>query len=457
MLNLQETAQALNASLLGNPEAVYARVTTDSRDVRAGDLFVALKGERFDAHDFVEQALAQGAIAALVEVAGSGNRIVVPDTLQALGQLAGYWRAKQAGIPLVAITGSNGKTSVKEMLASILAAHTGNANQVHATQGNLNNHIGLPLTLLGIRPEHRFVVAEMGMNHFGEIAYLTKIARPDVALVNNAGAAHLEALGSVEGVARAKGEIFSGLTGDGVAVINVDDEYAAIWRELAGEHAVLTFGIADAEISASELELDAQGSAFILATPLGSAQIRLAVPGLHNIRNALAAATAALALSIPLTDIAAGLCAWSGVKGRLQAKTARNGAQILDDTYNANPDSMRAAIDVLADIGRAKKTVLVLGDMAEVGSDASAMHAAIGAYARKKGIHVLYAVGAEMAHAVAAFGEQGHHFADKAALLAELSAQVSPQTQVLVKGSRSAKMEDVVNGLIDLKGAQPCC
>lgn len=460
MLNLQETAQALNATLQGNPELVYTRVTTDSRDIRAGDLFVALKGERFDAHDFVAQALAQGAIAAVVERAMAGNCIIVDDSLQALGVLAGYWRASHANKPLAAITGSNGKTSLKDMLSSILATHLNDAALVHATKGNLNNHIGLPLTLLGIRAEHRFVVAEMGMNHFGEIDYLSKIARPDVAVVNNAGAAHLEALGSVAGVARAKGEIFVGLVADGVAIINSDDEFAGLWRELAGEHATISFGLQDAEISAAEIELNAAGSRFQLATPLGTAQICLAVPGLHNVRNALAAAATAIALQIPLADIAAGLSAWGGVKGRLQAKRSANGASVLDDTYNANPDSMRAAIDVLADIAQTtgNTTILVLGDMAEVGSDTSQRHAEIGVYAREQGVHSLFAVGTEMAHAVAAFGDNGQHFADKAALLAELIRHVSPQTQLLVKGSRSAKMEDVVNGLVsDLKGEQPCC
>ncbi|WP_308445213.1 UDP-N-acetylmuramoyl-tripeptide--D-alanyl-D-alanine ligase [uncultured Deefgea sp.] len=453
MLNLQETAQALNGRLAGAPEVVFSRVTTDSRDIRAGDLFVALKGEHFDAHDFVEQALAQGAVAALVETDGSGNRIVVADTLQALGQLARYWRAKHADIQLAAITGSNGKTSLKEMLASILAVHVGDASKVHATQGNFNNHIGLPLTVLGLNAQHRFVVAEMGMNHFGEIDYLTRIACPNVAVVNNAGAAHLEALGSVAGVAKAKGEIFAGLVADGVAIINHDDEFAGLWRQLAGEHQCVSFGLQDAEITAEQIELGALGSQFQLLTPLGSASVQLAVPGLHNVRNALAAAATALAMQVPLADIAAGLSAWQGVKGRLQAKKAANGAQILDDSYNANPDSMRAAIDVLAAMG-AEHSVLVLGDMGEVGADAAEQHALIGAYAQQQGIATLLAVGENMAHAVGAFGEHGQHFASKAQLLASLRAALTPESMVLVKGSRFMRMEDVVN---ELEGAQPCC
>ncbi|MGL6041805.1 MAG: UDP-N-acetylmuramoyl-tripeptide--D-alanyl-D-alanine ligase [Deefgea sp.] len=456
MLNLQETAQALGATLQGDPAVMFTRVTTDSRDIRAGDLFVALKGERFDAHDFVEQAFAQGAAAVLVEREMAGNCIIVQDALLALGQLAGYWRAKHAAKPLVAITGSNGKTSLKEMLASILAVNAGSADLVHATKGNLNNHIGLPLTLLGIRAEHRFVAAEMGMNHFGEIDYLTKIARPDVAVVNNAGAAHLEALGSVAGVARAKGEIFAGLIPAGIAIINADDEFAGLWRELSAEHVQISFGLQDAEISANQVQLLATGSTFKLSSPLGSAEITLSVPGLHNVRNALAAAASAIALQIPLADIAAGLSAWGGVKGRLQAKKAANGAQILDDTYNANPDSMRAAIDVLAAIGAssAQLTFLVLGDMGEVGADAAERHAEIGTYAQQQGISALFAVGDEMAHAVAAFGAQAQHFTNKADLLVALNAVLTPQSHVLVKGSRFMRMEDIVNAL---EGVQPCC
>ena len=456
MLNLQETAQALNAKLQGNPELVFTRVTTDSRDIRAGDLFVALKGERFDAHDFVAQAFAHGAVAVMVERAMDGDCIIVDDTLQALGVLAGYWRAKHANQALVAITGSNGKTSLKEMLASILATHVGSADLVHATKGNLNNHIGLPLTLLGIRAEHRFVVAEMGMNHFGEIDYLTKIARPDVAVVNNAGAAHLEALGSVAGVAKAKGEIFAGLVTNGVAIINADDEFAGLWRELSGTHSQISFGLQDAEITAEQVQLQANGSVFKLATPLGSAEVALVVPGLHNVRNALAAAASAIALQIPLADIARGLSAWGGVKGRLQAKRAANGASILDDTYNANPDSMRAAVDVLAAIGAssAEPTLLVLGDMGEVGDDATERHAEIGAYAREQGINALFALGEHMTHAVAAFGDGAQHFASKADLLCALNQALVPQSHVLVKGSRFMRMEEIVNAL---EGVQPCC
>ncbi|WP_211234047.1 UDP-N-acetylmuramoyl-tripeptide--D-alanyl-D-alanine ligase [Chitinilyticum litopenaei] len=447
MLSLRETATALSAELLGDDAQAFARVTTDSRALQPGDLFVALKGERFDAHDFVPAALAGGAAAALVDhaVPDCAPQLVVKDTLQGLGQLAHYWRGLHDDTPLIAITGSNGKTSVKEMCASIFAAAAGDAAAVHATQGNLNNHIGLPLTVLGMRAEHRYVVAEMGMNHFGEIDYLTRIARPDVALVNNAGAAHLEALGSVAGVARAKGEIFAGLKADGVAIINADDEFAPLWRELAGPWRQLSFGLgAEADIGARALASDALTSRFELVIGGATASVTLAVPGQHNVRNALAAAACAHALGVPLATIAQGLTAWQGVKGRLQRKLAANGATVLDDSYNANPDSMKAAIDVLA--GIPGDTILVLGDMGEVGSDAPQRHAEIGAYARDKHIAALFTLGEHMAETARAFGST--HFATLAELLAALDARCAPHSTVLVKGSRFMKMERVADALV---------
>jgi UDP-N-acetylmuramoyl-tripeptide--D-alanyl-D-alanine ligase len=474
MLTLREAAQALKAKLhASDSQLTFNRVTTDSRDIRAGDLFVALKGERFDAHDFVAAALAQGAVAALVQhdskvaeqAPASGNCIVVKDTLAALGELAKYWRAQHAHIPLIGVTGSNGKTSVKEMLASICNVAAGGEQYVHATKGNLNNHIGLPLTVLGIQPEHRYVIAEMGMNHFGEIDYLTHIAQPDVAVVNNAGAAHLEALGSVQGVAQAKGEIFGGLVANGTAIINADDQFAPLWQQLAATQRIVTFGL-QGEITAKNIELLPTGSQFSLHTPAGEAAVRLAVPGEHNVRNALAAAAAAMAAGVSLAQVAQGLTQWAGVKGRLQAKTAANGAAILDDTYNANPDSMKAAIDVLAAIGaKGVPTILVLGDMGEVGADAVERHQEIGGYAAQSQINHLVAVGTEMQYAVEAFNAQrsgATHCADHAAAIAAVAAVLTPSSQVLVKGSRFMRMETVVEGLItqDLdnkQGAQPCC
>lgn len=466
MLSLREAAQALKAKLAASDsQLTFKRVTTDSRDIQAGDLFVALKGERFDAHNFVAAALAQGAVAALVQESGEGNRIVVKDTLAALGELAKFWRAQHAHIPLIGVTGSNGKTSVKEMLASICSVAAGGEQYVHATKGNLNNHIGLPLTVLGMKAEHRYVIAEMGMNHFGEINYLTHIAQPDVAVVNNAGAAHLEALGSVEGVAQAKGEIFSGLVANGTAIINADDQFAPLWQQLAAEKQISTFGL-HGEVTAINIALHATGSQFSLCCPAGEAQVQLAVPGEHNVRNALAAAAAALAAGISLAHVALGLNQWAGVKGRLQAKTAANGAAILDDTYNANPDSMKAAIDVLAAIGaQGVPTILVLGDMGEVGADAIARHQEIGVYAAQRQINHMVAVGTDMQYAVEAFNAQrtgATHCADHAAAIVAVAAVLTPASQVLVKGSRFMRMETVVEGLVvqDLdnkQGAQPCC
>ncbi|HSC80764.1 MAG TPA: UDP-N-acetylmuramoyl-tripeptide--D-alanyl-D-alanine ligase, partial [Chitinolyticbacter sp.] len=396
MLTLRETALALEANLIGNADQMFDRVTTDSRDVRAGDLFVALKGDRFDGHDYVAGALAAGAVAAVVDHAtGAAHEVVVADTLVALGRLAAYWRHKLDPV-VIAITGSNGKTTVKEMTATVLRELAG-GDAVLATQGNLNNHIGVPLTLLSLRAQHRYAVVEMGMNHVGEIDYLTRLAAPDVALINNAASAHLEALGSVEGVARAKGEIFGGLGDGGIAIINADDEYAALWSQLAAGRKQITFGVNAAEVGAREIVLGMEASEFILDLPLDDAPASLPVPGLHNVRNALAAAAVAYALGYPVPAIAAALGQYQGVKGRLQMKRTANGARLIDDSYNANPDSMKAAIDVLVASG--SDSVLVLGDIGEVGENAAALHADVGTYARARGVGKLYTLGTEMRHA----------------------------------------------------------
>jgi UDP-N-acetylmuramoyl-tripeptide--D-alanyl-D-alanine ligase len=344
---------------------------------------------------------------------------------------------------VVGVTGSNGKTTVKEMVAAILAVHAG-AECVHATRGNLNNHIGLPLTLLGMRAGCRYVVAEMGMNHFGEIAYLTRIACPDVAVITNAGNAHLEMLGSVEGVARAKGEIYEGLAAQGCAVINADDAHAALWAQLAKGHRQIMFGLQSPQICACGIDAAETGTRFVLGTPGGEAPVSLPVPGLHNVRNALAAAAVACALEVPLVTIAKALSGYGGVKGRLEAKCAFNGARLIDDTYNANPDSMKAAVDVLS--ASTGKKLLVLGDMGEVGSDAPQRHAEIGTYAREKGIDALFVVGEHMALAAQAFGN-GRHFASHDALAQAVRAELPADAVVLVKGSRFMQMERVVKAL----------
>ena len=444
MMRLSQAAASLGVPHQG-ADAEFLAVGTDSRAVTPGMLFVALRGERFDGHDYVRDVLAAGAAGAVVErgwAAAHPDLPLIPviDTREALGQLAANWRSRFA-IPLVGITGSNGKTTVKEMCAAILRRHLG-AEAVLATQGNLNNDIGLPLTLLQLRAGHRAAVIEMGMNHPGEIAYLTRLARPTVALVNNAQRAHLEGLGTVTEVARAKGEIFAGLDAAGVAVINADDPHAPLWRELCAGRTISAFGLtASAEVRgrwlprgfAGRLELD---------TAAGSATVELAVPGEHNARNAVAAAAACLAAGVPLAVIAAALAGYAGVKGRLQRRAGVNGATVIDDTYNANPDSMRAAIDVLA--GVPGRRILVMGDMGEVGAAAAQFHDEIGGHAKSRGIERLFALGSLTADAAHNFGEGARHFESIEALIAALKPELGSDTTVLVKGSRFMRMERVV-------------
>ncbi|MCX7171821.1 MAG: UDP-N-acetylmuramoyl-tripeptide--D-alanyl-D-alanine ligase, partial [Proteobacteria bacterium] len=376
------------------------------------------------------------------------------DTRLALGALAAQWRGRFA-LSLLGITGSNGKTTVKEMCAAILRAQArrenfGNAASatILATEGNLNNDIGLPLMLLKLRSHHRAAVIEMGMNHPGEIAYLTGIARPTVALVNNAQRAHLAGLGGLDGVAQAKGEIFAGLLPQGVAVINADDPHAALWRELAGAAGVqhcLSFGLEQAAEVFAQCSLRPFGSLLQISTPQGDAAVELQVPGLHNARNALAAAATTLAAGSGLDDVAAGLGAYRGIKGRLQQSPALNGATVIDDTYNANPDSMRAAIDVLA--AQPGKKILVIGDMGEVGAQGGQFHDEIGGYAKSMGVDRLLALGELAATAARNFSGGGEHFKSLEALLAVLQPLLDADTTVLVKGSRFMKMERVVDAI----------
>jgi UDP-N-acetylmuramoyl-tripeptide--D-alanyl-D-alanine ligase len=455
MMLLSQAAQVSNGRLVGE-DVRFAAVSSDSRKLAPGDLFVALRGENFDGYEFVAQAAQAGAAASLVNADSYEARssildprsslLVVEDTRLALGQLAAHWR-KQFDIPLVAITGSNGKTTVKEMLAAILREAAGNEEAVLATKGNLNNDIGMPHTLLQLNAQHRYAVIEMGMNHPGEIDYLTRIACPDVALINNASGAHLEGLGSVEAVAQAKGEIMAGLKHHGTAVINADDAHAPLWRALAGAHPLLEFGLdQQADVCGQWFPLDI-GLRLNVQTPAGKFTVDLQVPGAHNARNALAATAAAVALNVPLETIAAGLEKFGGVAGRLQRKAARHGATLIDDTYNANPASMRAAISVLAQSGAGKsggKRVLVLGDMGELGEGAAIFHAEIGRAAREAGIQALYALGALSANAVSAFGSGARHFERVEELQSALEKELDANTTVLVKGSRFMKMERVV-------------
>ena len=447
MMHLSEAALATHGRVVGR-DVMFTSVGTDSRAAVPGQLFVALRGERFDGHDYVEQCLQQGAAAAMVESAADGLAagLLVADTRLALGRLAGYWRRKFM-MPVAAITGSNGKTTVKEMLASILRAAAGDESAVLATQGNLNNDIGMPLTLLRLQAGHRYAVIEMGMNHAGEISYLTRICRPTVALVNNATSAHLGGLGSVEAIAHAKGEIYEGLADDGVAIINADDVFAPLWNTLAAPRTVLRFGLEHQADVSADYRLESEYSELRIKTPHGEVESRLNVPGLHNVRNALAAASAAFAMGVSLERIGYGLSAFGGVKGRLQGKRGRGGAWVIDDTYNANPASMKAAIDVLA--ARAGQTLLVLGDMGELGNGAARMHAEIGAYAKEAGIAALYGLGELSRNTVEAFGTGGRHFGAVEELTATLLPELDRNSVVLVKGSRFMRMERVVAAITE--------
>ncbi len=447
-MRLYEAAAAIGATAVG-VDTEFDRVETDTRKLTPGCLFVALKGARFDGHAFVGQALEQGAAAVMVakDHAPPPDRsaLVIEDTRLALGRLAAWHRTRMPAL-IAAVTGSNGKTTVKEMTAAILRAHAGEA-AVLATVGNLNNDIGVPLTLLGLSPTHRYAVIEMGMNHAGEIAYLTRLARPDAALVNNAQRAHLEGLGSVEAVARAKAEIYEGLGEQGVALVNSDDPHAPLWLGLNQGRRVLRFGLGgDADIRA-EHRIEAEATLLTLHTPIGRIETRLAVPGLHNVRNAAAAAALAIALDVPAAPIAAGLAAYRGVKGRLQLHPCILGARLIDDSYNANPDSVGAAIDVLA--AMPGRRLLVLGDMGELGPGVQELHREIGAKARAAGIDRLLALGEQSIHAVQGFGPGAMHFERIEELLAEIENALAPGVTVLVKGSRFMQMERIVQSFVE--------
>jgi len=451
MIALKTIADVLQGTLQQGADVTVTSVDTDSRRVLPGQLFVALPGEKFDGHDFLPQVAAQGAVAALISkpVATSLPTVLVNDTRLALGQLASWWR-QQLALPLIAVTGSNGKTTTKEMIAAIMQITVGGADKVLATAGNFNNDIGMPLTLLRLRSTHRCAVIEMGMNHLGEIDYLTRLARPNVVVINNAGTAHIGELGSRENIAQAKGEIFAGLSQDGIAVINADSEFADYWRGLNTGRQVLTFGMHPAADIRGEMLGDA--SSFKLHYQGEAVTLTLAVPGVHNIMNALAAAAASLAAGASLADVTQGLQGFAGVKGRLQVKTAANGAKVIDDTYNANPDSMKAALDVLKNADA--HTVFVMGDMGELGADAEAMHAQIGRYAKEQGVGKVYALGKFTQAAVQAFGAQAQHFASIETLVAALQAETTADDVVLVKGSRFMQMERVVNALVDSQATE---
>jgi UDP-N-acetylmuramoyl-tripeptide--D-alanyl-D-alanine ligase len=433
---------------------VADRVHTDSRSLQAGDLFVALRGERFDGNQFIAQAKAQGAVAVVCEASGEAQALshglpalVVPDARIALGELAAGWRG-QFSLPLIAVTGSNGKTTVTQMIASILRAHAG--DDALSTQGNLNNDIGVPLTLFNLRAHHRIAVVELGMNHPGEIAYLSQLARPTVALVNNAQREHQEFMGTVEAVAHENGAVLQALPLKGVAVFPSDEEFTPVWRNLSGQRLQRSFAMAshsEAEVRAAVVVWQSGAWQFTLKTPEGTAPVRLHIAGRHNVKNALAATACALAAGVPLAAVAQGLVAFEPVKGRSRAlvlHTATDEITLVDDTYNANPDSVRAAIDVLAELPAPR--LLVLGDMGEVGNQGPEFHAEVGRYAAECGIEALYTLGDLCMHSAKAFGS-ARHFEDMDSLLASVTAQVGQFRSVVVKGSRFMKMERVVQAL----------
>jgi UDP-N-acetylmuramoyl-tripeptide--D-alanyl-D-alanine ligase len=442
MMRLSEAAIATQGQLIGQ-DILFTSVGTDSRSVAAQQLFVALQGEKFDGHDYAKQAFEHGAAGVLIQRGMSSlpAAVMVKDTRLALGDLAAYWRSK-FDMPIAAITGSSGKTTVKEMLASILRAATENMEDVLATQGNLNNDIGLPLTMLKLRRHHQYAVLEMGMNHSGEISYLTKLARPSVALLNNAGSAHIGELGSVEAIAKAKGEIFQGLAADGTAIFNADDDFAPLWKAMTATRKQMTFGLATTADVSADYQLQANASSLVLKTPMGKLAINLPVAGLHNVRNALAATSVALAMGVSLDAVAQGLQQFTGVNGRLQLMHGLNGARVIDDTYNANPASMKAAIDVLA--AQSGETIFVMGDMGELGEDGAEMHAEIGRYAKSAGIQHFYGFGELSTNATNTFGQGAHHFDEIETLAAAIVRNLNTQTTVLVKGSRFMRMERVV-------------
>jgi len=445
---LAEFARACGGRLSGN-DAAYSDVVSDSRTLAPQQLFVALRGPRFDGHEFVGAALAAGAAGALVDAEQPVRlaQIIVPDTQAALERAARHWRAGFTGA-LVGVAGSNGKTTAKEMTAAIL----GQSGNCLATRGNLNNHIGVPLTLLRLTPAHRFAVVEMGANRAGEVAALVSIARPTIGMITNAGAEHLEGFGNLEGVARAEGEMVAGLTAGATAVINADDEFAGLWRALTPAR-VVTFGVREpADFSAAEVHTSVGSEGFLtqfrLSAPAGSAAIHLAVGGAHNVANALAAAAAAASAGAGLQHIAAGLAAVRAVPGRLQFKQGASGAWLIDDSYNANPSSVRAAIEVLSSL--AGRKWLVLGDMAELGEFAHQAHSAIGEFARAHGVERLYATGSLAARAVDSFGAGAQWYSDAAALTAALTGalgKAAPDVRLLIKGSRVNRLERVVDAL----------
>ena len=443
-VTLSQLTDILNGELQGADITLDA-VTTDTRKLTPGCLFVALKGERFDAHDFADQAKAGGAGALLVSRPLDIDlpQLIVKDTRLAFGELAA-WVRQQVPARVVALTGSSGKTSVKEMTAAILS-QCGNTLY---TAGNLNNDIGVPMTLLRLTPEYDYAVIELGANHQGEIAWTVSLTRPEAALVNNLAAAHLEGFGSLAGVAKAKGEIFSGLPENGIAIMNADNNDWLNWQSVIGSRKVWRFSpnAANSDFTATNIHVTSHGTEFTLQTPTGSVDVLLPLPGRHNIANALAAAALSMSVGATLDAIKAGLANLKAVPGRLFPIQLAENQLLLDDSYNANVGSMTAAVQVLAEMPGYR--VLVVGDMAELGAESEACHAQVGEAAKAAGIDCVLSVG-KQSHTISTASGVGEHFSDKTALIARLKSLIAEQQviTILVKGSRSAAMEEVVRAL----------
>ncbi|MDZ7789697.1 MAG: UDP-N-acetylmuramoyl-tripeptide--D-alanyl-D-alanine ligase [Xanthomonadales bacterium] len=443
--SLSRLAEIADGRVIGEDVEIRGMIH-DARRVEAGNLFCALPGEHHDGHHFLDQARENDAAAALVSRDGDHPlpRVLVEDVRDAMGRIARAWR-ESLGVSVIGITGSNGKTTVKEMVAAILSTQ----GPTLATRGNYNNELGVPLTLARLDASHRFAVVEMGCNRPGDIAYLASVAGPDVGVVTNAGPAHLELLGSVEGVARTKGEMFSALSAGGTAVINADDAFAPLWRELAGERRIISFGWDGAANVSGVLSR----STAMVNTPNGDFSFAPALPGQHNFSNALAATAVAVALDVPLSAVAQALAGMQSLPGRLQARRHADGWQLVDDTYNANPASLYAALQVLAEM-TGEERWLVLGDMGELGAGGQQLHAEMGQTARDLGVDRLYAIGDLARFSADAFDGPAHHFDTHEALIEALGEQLRPGVICLVKGSRAMGMERIVEGL--LKGEESC-
>lgn len=437
---LGEVAMILSSEMIGENIKVKG-ISTDTRTIKGGELFIALKGPNFDGHDYIQQALDKGAIACLVQTkVNAEHYVVTKDTHQALGLLAKAWREKFQQT-VFAITGSNGKTTVKEMISSIVSQQ----QSVIATYGNLNNDIGVPLTLFRLDESFDAAVIEMGANHSGEIKYLTNIALPDVAIVTNIGSAHLEGFGSIENTAKAKAEIFEGLSKDGTAIINADDAFIDYFKEVTSKYNVVSFGIKSKADVMAQWESSTEGSLLKVITPKGDCKINLKLLGSHNVMNALAAIAASVAAGFSLEHIVNGLEDLKPVNGRLQMKSGINDSRVIDDTYNANPTSLYAALNVLHDFSG--KRFLALGDMGELGDNAAELHIEAGSYAKESGVDSLFSFGRLAAKAAKEFGGNGYCYEKHEDMIEALRDELSHNVTLLVKGSRSMHMENIVNAL----------